>query len=67
MSEVDKKAAQLDLFAEFRIAVPQPEIIPAVQPLGVAAPVFLLHERRVARDSQDERRLTRKVLALLEL
>ena len=67
MSTIDKNATQLDLFAESRTSVSPPEAIPSVPLANELAPVFLLHERRVARESQDERRLTRKVLALLEL
>lgn len=69
MSAIDKRITQLDLFAEVPVTVSQPEIIPEVTPhiVSAPAPLFYLHERRIVRESQDERRLTRKVLALLEL
>ncbi len=67
MEKIGEKLIQMDLFVDPRTQTSQQRILPANTPLSAPAPVFVLHEQRAVRESQDERRLTRKVLDLLEL
>lgn len=66
MKTIDKNAAQLDLFAD---TPSLPQLIAMrsqIEPVG-SAQVFTLHDIQAVRAAQDEQRITRKVLALLDL
>jgi len=67
MTSIDKTETQLDLFSDHRFPALCSETRLESPPQSAPAPVFFLQERRVVRDTQNEKRLTRKVLALLEL
>lgn len=68
MEKIGEKLIQMDLFVDLRTQTSQQQVLPVTAPSSSApAAVFVLNDLRAVRESQDERRLTRKVLDLLEL
>lgn len=67
MKTTDQQPTQLDLFAESARSFAHVKLAPASFPQpAVFAPVVPLHERRLEKQEQAERRNTRRVLALLD-
>jgi len=64
MKTYGENSKQLDLFPDAAPSLPQESTPQNNKPV---APVFVLHEHRLNKQANDSTRLTRKVLALLEL
>jgi hypothetical protein len=68
MKTTDKQPTQLDLFAEITRSPAHVKLAPSACPQpNFFAPVVLLHEKRLEKEEQAERRNTLRVLALLDL
>ena len=64
MKTYGENSKQMDLFPDAVPSLRQESTSPTHKPV---APVIVLHEHRLNKRADDDLRLTRKVLALLEL
>ncbi|MRW90135.1 hypothetical protein GJ699_09085 [Duganella sp. FT80W] len=64
MKTYGENSTQMDLFPDAALSLSQESIPSQNKPV---APVFVLQEHRLNKQVSDDKRLTRKVLALLEL
>jgi hypothetical protein len=68
MKLTETPSQQLDLFVEVpRSFTHVKRVESARSQLDISAPVVMLQEKRLEKEEQAERRITRKVLALLDL